>query len=141
MGRAIKATDQLYQRLKERAAEERSTLQDALTQLVTEPILELEKVRSQLKETKASLAKLDRSDKQLADKSEELLDELKNAQSVVSMLRDQRVKDGKAWDSWVPTWKKVEALVAEVETLSERVQRLEHASHRHWGQRLEESDE
>jgi len=140
MSRPIKVSEELYDRLKERATEERSTLQDALVEVVTEPIVELEKVRSQLKETQASLHKLERSDKQLRDELEELRHDLREAQSMVSTLRDRRNEDLKEVESVIPTWRKLQTIADEWEKLDTRVQQLEGLSHRHFGQDVQESE-
>ena len=140
MSRPIKVSEELYDRLKERATEERSTLQNALIEVVTEPIVELEKVRSQLKEAQASLHKLERSDKQLRDEVEELGHDLREARSMVSSLRDEREEDLKGVESLIPTWQKLQGIADEWEKLGTRLQQLERLSHRHFGQDVQESE-
>lgn len=131
MSQPIKISDELYQRLKERAHAEGLTLQDALVELITTPHEGLNKLQVQLRESRDAVS----SQRQLHLKLKEQIEQLRKRVDVLHQLRE---KDVKAFNDWSAIWETINPLAEDVKNLTSRVCALETVSHRHIGQTVKE---
>jgi len=126
MGAPIKISDDLYERLKQQAASQGITLQDALVELITTPHEGLSILQSQLKEAQRAIASQADSQKARNKEIKALRADLQELHARTDRLFELRNKDIKAFNDWATTWE-------ETNPLLKRVSSLERLSHRHLG--------
>ena len=138
MGRPIKLSDELYERLKKRAEENGTTFQDALATLLTEPLQQVEVLHKELEKTRAAVGAASQDRQKLEAELRQVRRETAQARSLASTLDGMRTRDVKVFNEWVPEWERIRALEDKLSALSARVLKLERVSHKHWGQGVEE---
>ena len=131
MGKPIKISDQLYQRLKSQADSQGLTLQDALVELITTPHEGLAELQSQLEAARKTVAS--QREYQLSQRAElqKLRSEVGSLRSQINELIKQRGKDIEALKGWVDVWE-------EIPSLAQRVGALERLKHQHFWQDVDE---
>ena len=125
MTRPIKISDELYQKLKDRARDEGLTLQDALVEVIATPHEGLAKLDFELRQQKQEASSSGKTLAAMQEELQQLQREVVALRRRVGQLTELRNKDVGVFNDWVETWKLVEPL-------SSRVQALDEISHRHW---------
>ena len=136
MSQPIKMSDELYKRLKERAAADGGTLQDALVSLLTKPLEQLRGLRAELQLTQSAGSELKGKLRRLETELTQVESQSAHCSSLTDELAELRGKDIEALNSWTDTWNLVLELEKRLEELDERISKLEIYKHRHIGQAL-----
>lgn len=133
MGKPIKISDQLYQRLKSQADSQGLTLQDALVELITTPHEGLTALQSQVEASHKVTTSQRKS--QLTQQAElkKVRNEVASLRGQITQLSELLVKEIEALSEWVEIWE-------EIDPLSTRVSALEKISHSHFWQVVEEDE-
>ena len=135
MSQPVKVSDEVYAELKRRAAENSSTLQEALAAVLRQAASDVREMRKELAAAKRAavthekrLRETDRVVEALREAVARVRQEAKRADEHVAKLD----KD------WLYTWEAIPDHEDTIEELRKRVSKLETTAHRHFGQTLNE---
>jgi chromosome segregation ATPase len=135
MGFPVKVSDELYQKIKERAEEQGSTLQDALVDLLTEPYEEVRELKEQLAQTRRELQRQNEDLAQIRQAIAGIREQVKKLGAENQELRGRREEDIKAINSWISRIQELEGGLDELWEWSDRVDKrlevLDRYRHRH----------
>lgn len=127
----VKVSTKLYEQIKARAEAEGLTLQDALTEILTEPSVEVEELRDRVDAANASQRTLVEN---VRGEVARLSKRVESTEATVARIEKRLSEVIKRLNSWVPDWTKIPNLEATTSDLEDRVSALEEDSHRHFYQ-------
>jgi CII-binding regulator of phage lambda lysogenization HflD len=134
MGKPIKISDELYERLKVRAEEEGGTLQDALFSIVEERNDELARFREELDALRKKLSPTVDAIGQVSSRLDKIASSVETIHAATRSLSDLRRQDVETFNSWIEVWKGIEPLEELSAGLKHRLQKVERLSHQHFWQ-------
>jgi len=132
MSQPVKVSDEVYAELKRRAAENSSTLQEALAAVLRQAASDIREMRKELAAVKrtanAHTARLEK----MGDALDELRGELAAVREEATASHRDLVE---AHNNWTDTWDLIPSHAEALRVLRARVATLERTAHRHIGQR------
>lgn len=132
MGKPIKVSDAMYERLKAKAEKEGGTLQAALFSLMEDRAEEMARFAREIAALGERLAPVVDTVGRLAARLTTVEAGLSGERASIRSLSDLRRKDTEAFNSWVKIWERVGPLEDSVEALDKRLGRIEMKAHEHF---------